>query len=135
MANANDGERKRLAKEIGDLEQQMKAATVTFHFQQVPHEKWDELRKPYLLGALGILDPEKLGEFTPVAMAASVVDPQITEDQARRLFAKMNAGQRDVLQDAVLVVNIGVVDVPFSHVASKIRGQPNSSRNSKRRAS
>ena len=127
-------ERKRLADEIGQIEQEMAAAQATFLFRQVSHEKWDEIRKPYLFGALGIIDPDKLSAFAPVAMAASAVDPEITEDQARRLFAKINAGQRDVLLDAALLVNIGVVDVPFSPAASKIRGRPASSRNSKRRA-
>jgi hypothetical protein len=135
LATVKDGQQKKLANQIGELEAAMRAAEHTFHLRRLPPDEWDALRKPYVRPGTGFLDPDRMSEFAAPAIAASAVSPAMTEEQARRLLGKLNSGQRDVLFDGALRVNIGVVDIPFSEEASKIRGRPSSSPNSKRPAS
>lgn len=52
--------------------------------------------------------------FPPAALAASCVEPELTDDDAEWLFAELDQAQWDKLWDAVLDVNLGRGDSPKS---------------------
>lgn len=94
--------------EIAALEREAEAATVAFVVEAVGSTLWRRLVAEHppppddLEGWRWNLET-----FPPAALAASAVEPAMTEEQAAALADKLSNGQWQKLFGAVLTVNIG----------------------------
>lgn len=132
LASANSAEAIELARQMADLEEQMRAATRVFRLQGLPRSKWRELLNahPPREGDEQDAQTEFNRETFPIAaVAACCVVPKMTVAQAERLVdEKLVDGQWNTLFAHVYQMHAGTVDVPFSLAASAVRAAsaPNS---------
>lgn len=106
-----------LAAQIRDLEERMEAASVTFRVRGISYferEEWLRANPP----REGV--EERFNPITgaPALIAACLVEPAATVDQARRLMERMGTGQSDKLFGACLQAIGEDGAVPFSVAAS-----------------
>jgi hypothetical protein len=106
-----------LAQQIRDLEQQMDAASVVFRVRGISYferEEWLKANPP----REGV--EERFNPLTgaPSLIAACLVEPAATVEQARRLMEKAGTGQADKLFSACLQAIGEDGAVPFSVAAS-----------------
>jgi hypothetical protein len=117
-----------VAAEIGGLRAEADTATVTFTVESVGSTAWRRLVAEY---PPPVDDTEgwrwDYERFPPAALAASCVDPKMSEDQAIALAERLSDGQWAKLFSAVLAVNVGD-DIP--KFALGIAGPPTSEPNS-----
>ncbi len=96
----------------------MKDAEVEFTFRALGAQAWSDLVAAHPGKADGdAWDPDTLA---PALVAASAVDPVMTQDDVDELFEALNMGQRQALMDAAWQVNGEATSVPFSLHASAI---------------
>jgi hypothetical protein len=104
-----------LAREIIDLESAAAEHEVEFVFGEVPRARWNVLMRTHSATkqqrAQGItqFNPDT---FPPAAIAASIIDPPLTEEEAEELCAEWSEGQVTRLFNAVLDVNMGDRSLP-----------------------
>jgi hypothetical protein len=101
-----------VAEEIAALEVEAQGATVTFTVEALGAGAWRRLVAEYPP------PPDDtdgwrwdLDTFPPAALAASCIDPKMSEDQATELAERLSNGQWSKLFGAVLDVNLGD-DIP-----------------------
>lgn len=92
--------------EIAELEREAETSTVTFTVEAVGHTAWRRLVAEHPPDGLDGWRWD-LETFPPAALAASAIDPTMTEEQATVLAEKLSDGQWQKLFGAVLAVNIG----------------------------
>lgn len=101
-----------IAEEITSLAAEAKEATTIFTVQSIGAGAWRRLvaEHPPPPDDRGdwLYDPST---FTPAAVAASCVDPEMDEDQATELAERLSNGQWGKLMSAVYAVNVGD-DIP-----------------------
>lgn len=104
--------RSQLQAQLRELDEEMQAAQRTFVFKAMPAPEYSALMAKYPpKGARpGPYDPET---FRGPLVAASSLDPVMTEEQVERLFAKLSRGQIEALGDAAFAANQGGLDIPF----------------------
>lgn len=114
---ADTGRTAELAQRIRDLEEQMRASTVTFRVRGLsPYEREQWLADhPGRDGKSELFNP--LTGLAPL-LAACAVDPAMTADQAQELCQKLGSGQTDKLFAAAWEATHGGGQVPFSVAAS-----------------
>lgn len=109
---AEPSPRSKIGAQLRELDEQMQAAQRTFVFQALPAPEYSALMAKYPpKGArTGGYDPET---FRGPLVAASSLDPAMSEEQVGRLFAKLSRGQIEALGDAAYEANQGGLDIPF----------------------
>jgi hypothetical protein len=112
--------RRELADRQAELEAEMKAAEVPFRIQAIAAKAWSDLLAQHP-GKPGTDEQVNLDTFPVAAVAACLISPRMTDKQVETLFERITAGQRDVLFNAVWMLNAREVTVPFSVTASAIR--------------
>ena len=141
-----DPKQKRLAAELGKLEEEMSDAAIVITVQALRRPRtpatpagektWNELRTehPPRKGKDGKVVPEdSLGAnvetFPEALIRASVVDPAMTGDEwDLLLYDVMTESQFDHLFELCWRLNKNPIDVPFSFAASKTRTSGTASR-------
>lgn len=120
LASAPAAEAVDLARQMRDLEGQMRQATRVFQVKGLPRSEWRELLKQHPPRE------EDQTEFHPetfpvAALVACAVVPKMTLAQAEKLVdEKLTDGQWNELFSHIWVMNAGRVEVPFSLAASAI---------------
>lgn len=123
----HDPEISRIAREIEAVQDEMKAAEVTFTFGALSHKAWQDLLAkhpptPKQKADHGIdHNPET---FSVAAVAASAVDPPLSHTQAERIRETFTFGEFEKLYRAVLESNAEVAGAPKSVLASVIGDRP-----------
>lgn len=121
------GEARQVAERITDLEEQMRESEVTFKFRGLtkagrlkiearfppPDPNPDNLRWNVNEGAYALV-------------AASAVEPTMTEQQAKNLLAVLDEGRADRLVNTAWLATTGSTQVPFSVRASELTGDTGS---------
>ena len=118
---ADRAEAKEIAERITELEEQMRESEVTFKFAGLtkagrkkiearfppPDPNPDRLRWNVEEGAFALL-------------AASAIEPTMTEEQAKRLLETVSEGHADRMVGAAWLATTGSTQVPFSGRASEL---------------
>lgn len=101
-----------LRADLAALEQEMRDATAVFTFQSIGDKAWSDLlaAHPAREGQEESFDP---ATFPVALIAASGMDPVMTEDDVRELFDVFTLQQRNALFSAAYSANIRGVDIPF----------------------
>lgn len=106
----------RIAEEILELEAQIEQAKVEFRFRAIGRRRWaDLLAANPPTKAQRLADPRadhNPATFPIVAIAASCEEPNMTEEQVRRLEAALNDSQFNVLWARCLDANVGGLTDP-----------------------
>jgi hypothetical protein len=119
LASATSAEAVDLARQMSDLQEQMRASTRVFQLQGLPRSEWRELLKAH--PARDEDQTDFNAETFPVAaLAACSVVPKMTLAQAEKLVDMLTDGQWNVLFSHVWMLNAGQVEIPFSLAASAI---------------
>lgn len=112
------------AKRVQDIEKQLEAATYTFRLRAVSRKTWADLLAKYPPSAEHRraghdADPDR---FPVAAVAACLVEPQLTEDQVRRLAESdaMTFGEWQKLWLAVMALNVPPVPAPKLRAATEL---------------
>jgi hypothetical protein len=120
---AAGGQARQIAEEIEDLRQTMREHTHTFRLRALPRRAFRDLIEAHPQrednrddAAFGV----NVLTFPAPLIAASCVDPVMTEQQVEQLLEVLNEGQMLELYGAALALNRGSVDVPKSAAASEI---------------
>ena len=113
----------RITGELKDLQEQMKAAQVTFTFGAMTHKGWQDLltKHPPTKQQKAEYDVDHNPDTFPVAaVAAAAVEPTLTPEQAERIRDTFAFGEFEKLYRAVLEANAEVQGVPKSALAAVI---------------
>jgi hypothetical protein len=107
-----------LAEQIAEARERMKAGEVEFTFRALGAKAWSDLVAQHP----GKTDDDAWDAETlaPALVAASAVDPIMTQSDVDELFEALNVGQRQQLIDAAWQVNGEATSIPFSLHASAI---------------
>lgn len=111
---------------VRDIEAEIEASQRDFHFRGIGHRKWQDLKRQYPPSELQRrenLDCD-MERFAPALIAASAYDPEITQDQADRLYDKLPPGEFQKLWEAALEANGQVIGAPKSVLAAVIEQLP-----------
>ncbi|MFR9796635.1 hypothetical protein ACL02U_12125 [Streptomyces sp. MS06] len=107
-----------LAKKISAAREKMREAEIEFTFRALGAKAWSDLVAQHPSEAEDqAWDADTLA---PALVAASSVDPVMSQEQVDELFEQLNNGQRDELIGAAWSVNGEATSVPFSLAASAI---------------
>lgn len=109
-----------IAKKIEALEAELTKNETAFTFGAIGQKAWRLLLDKH---GPSTQDRAEGYEFDPVtfpvaAIAASAVDPEMSEDDTDRLYELLNFGQWQMLWSACLAANVEGTSVPFSNAAS-----------------
>lgn len=116
----NDGgEQREVAQRIHDLEVEMRDAEVTFKFRGLGKNALKRVqdRFPPPEGSNLAWDVEAGAH---VLLAASAVEPTMTDDQAADLLDQVSQGHADRLVGAAWLASTGSTQIPFSARASEL---------------
>ncbi|MFJ4932305.1 hypothetical protein ACIP8U_00340 [Streptomyces pseudovenezuelae] len=106
-----------IAAELKSVREQIKSAEVAFTLRYVGDKAYSDL----LAAHPGDNDNELFSsDFPKALLAASCVDPVMTEEQVGALFEKLNQGEIKRLFDAAWDVHNSSEIVPFSLAASAL---------------
>ena len=127
-ARMTDGVREReLAQRIRDLEERMRASERVFRFQGLSRSQRVKIEGKY---PPPDPNPERLrwdiNKGAPELLAASAVEPEMTEAQAAKLLEALSEGQADRLVGCAWLATTGSTQVPFSERASELTGDSDS---------
>lgn len=126
LAGSGVGE---IAERIEALEQQMREASYEFRLRAMPRPAWRELcnaHPPRRDEESGEIVPTDLigvntDTFYDAIIRGCLVDPQLTQDDWKRLNEALTDRQYDELAQAAWDLNRRDVSVPFSRAASQTR--------------
>ncbi|OLT24420.1 hypothetical protein BJF79_13845 [Actinomadura sp. CNU-125] len=124
---AAGGQAREIAEQIEDLRQTMQDHTHTFRLRALPRKKWRDLLEEHPPREDNAADTQfgvNNATFPTVLIAASCLDPVMTEQQVDQLFEVLTEGQMLELYGAALALNRGSVNVPKSGLASAILARP-----------
>lgn len=122
-----------LLSKYADLEEQAEDVTVEFRFQDIGRRRYDELvhkhpptdeeKKEYKdAGGEGVL-PYSFNTFPPALVAATSLEPKITEVEATEMFSTWSEGDLEHIFNTALLVCKEPSSVPKSRPGiEKIRG-------------
>lgn len=113
-----------VARRLRALEDEIEATKVPFKFRQVGHKAWADLMARHPPTRKQLEQTKGLDHnpatFPVAALAASCVEPEMTEDHVRRLEAAIDESQFATLWGTCLKVNVGAGDSPNSQAAGVI---------------
>mgnify|MGYP001152550309 CR=1 FL=1 len=118
----SSGRTRRIAEEMEKIRTQMQQHTRVIRLRALPRRQWSDLlarpeHQPRKEDAPADYNRET---FPVAALAACAVAPKMTVEQAGRLVDRLSQGQWDRLWLAILNLNKGEANVPFSAAASAI---------------
>lgn len=125
LASATSTEAIDLARQMEDLQQQMRDATRIFQLQALPRGEWRALLKAHPPREDSPEDQQvefNRDTFGVAALAACCVVPKMTPEQAEKLVGVLTDGQWNELFSHIWTMNAGRVEVPFSLAASALLG-------------
>lgn len=107
-----------IAEEMREVREQVRAAEVPFTLRYIGDKKYSDL----IAAHPSDNDNEMFddGTFPAALIAASCVEPEMSEEQAHALFEKLNQGEIKKLFDAAWDVHNASDLVPFSLAASAL---------------
>lgn len=119
-----------IAKKIEALQKEAEEATYEFSFEAIGQRKWNDLMaknpptpdQKKIAKQTGDRVDFDVIEFPIKAIAASCVSPELSEENARRLYERWNFSQWNTLWMACLEANLGDSSLPKSALASLILG-------------
>jgi len=108
-----------------ELQEQMRDESQVFTFQGIGDKNWSDLLAAHAPRE-GKEDEENFNPetFAPALLAASSVEPKMTEDQVKRLFDNFTLTQRNTLFAAAYSANTRGVDIPFLSASSVVTPAP-----------
>jgi hypothetical protein len=114
-------ESKEVADRIRELEAEMRESEVTFKFRGLTKNALKKLRErfPAPEGSNLVWD---VTEGAHALLAASAVEPTMSEDQAKQLLDQVSEGHADRMVGAAWLASTGSTQVPFSARASELTG-------------
>lgn len=106
LGNGNRSEIDRLHAEVDAVEAEQEESTTEFTLTSIGALSWSSLLRkhpppPEVKGQLAF----NLASFPPAAVAACVVEPEMTEPQAARLYDVLPSGEWDKLFAAAFTLN------------------------------
>jgi hypothetical protein len=110
----------RIAQQVEALRAEMQQHVRYFLLRAKPRKEWSDLvkeHKPRKQDAPADFNRET---FPVAALAACCVRPSLSEEQAGRVVDHVTQGQWSTLWTAIMELNGGSGDVPFSYAASAI---------------
>jgi hypothetical protein len=113
-----------LAREVRELEAEIKASERTFWFEGVSYRDWQDLKRKHPATKAQKQDDGldiNIDTFALPAIAASCVDPKMNTEQAKRLAETLPDGEIQKLFRATLQAN-GETFAPKSVLAGVIEG-------------
>ncbi|MFC6080915.1 hypothetical protein [Sphaerisporangium aureirubrum] len=114
---------RQIAQDIEALRAKMRKHIVDIRLRALTRKEWSDLIKRHPPRKGHSDDVNVNGEtFGIAALAECAQSPKMTEAQAGELVDAMTHGQWETLYNAVLSLNAGSVDVPFSVAASVLVG-------------
>lgn len=113
-------EPRRLAEEIEALRAEMQEHVRVFLLRARPRKEWSDLLKEHKPRKIDAPADFNRDTFPIAALAACSVKPSITEAQAGKIVDHITQGQWSALWNAILELNGGSGEVPFSYAASAI---------------
>ncbi|MEU7741977.1 hypothetical protein [Nonomuraea sp. NPDC049158] len=111
---------RRLAEEITALQDEMQEHVRVFWLRALPRKEWSDLIKEHKPRKQDAPADFNRDTFPVAALAACSVKPSINEAQAGKVIDRIAQGQWATLWDAILQLNGGSGEVPFSYAASAI---------------
>lgn len=106
-----------IESELDEVHALMRENLTTFRFRALGRTAWLDLVAQHPGRNDGeAWNPET---FTVALVAACAIEPEMTLDQAERLFEKINADQRGDLWSGAYGANTRETRVPFSHADSR----------------
>jgi hypothetical protein len=113
-----------ISQQILDLEAEIDAAKIEFRFRSIGHRAWADLMAAHpptkeQLKVLGRIDHNPL-TFPSAAIAASCIDPAMTDDDVTQLERLLNDTQFNLLFVRCVEANTGGMDTPKSAAAGVI---------------
>lgn len=118
--------RAEIRQRILELEAEMKAYEQPFRLRGMPGPQWRKLKREHQPRPAedgdGINPADRLGinneTFWEPAVRASIVDPEISDEQWQVLYGSLPDKQFDRLATAAWNLNESAVNIPFSFAAS-----------------
>lgn len=107
-----------IAERIADARKRMQEGEVEFTFKALGAKAWSDLVAQH--PGKSEEDAWDAETLAPALVAASSIDPVMTQSDVDELFEALNVGQRQQLIDAAWQVNGEATAVPFSLHASAI---------------
>lgn len=107
-----------IAKKIEAARKRIAGSAVEFKFRALGAEEWSDL-----VAAHPSADKTQRWDpitFGPACVVASCYEPAMTAEQCAGLYAVLNTGQREDLENCAFEVNATATSVPFSVSASAI---------------
>lgn len=98
-----------LTQQIDENYQRMKASARTFHLRGLPQDRIDDLLKAHR-DDQGTLD---LPEYLVHVVSEGSVDPKLSVEAARKVRAKLNAGQWTKITQAMTNLTQGEINLPL----------------------
>jgi hypothetical protein len=124
---AGGGRARKVAEQIRDLEAEMRDHTHVFALRALNRQAFRDLVEQHPPRD-GNADDQALGAnsrtFPVPLIAASCIDPVMTEDQVHQLLEVLTEGQMLQLYGTALHLNRSRIDVPKSFAASELLVQP-----------
>ncbi|MGW4406514.1 hypothetical protein ACWEJ6_20970 [Nonomuraea sp. NPDC004702] len=117
---SSGSEARRLAGEIEALRAEMQEHVRVFLLRALPRKEWSDLLKEHKPRKQDAPADFNRDTFPVAALAACSVKPRINEDQAGKIVDRITQGQWSSLWNAILELNGGSGEVPFSYAASAI---------------
>lgn len=110
-----------IAQQIVDLEAEIRAEETEFTFRSIGRRAWSDLMAKYPPSkAEQRIGAEFNEDFIAAAVAASCVDPAMTDEEARQLEELVTVGQWSELWQACVLANGGTGSVGESKAASRV---------------
>ncbi|WP_214327844.1 hypothetical protein [Nonomuraea sediminis] len=117
---SKETEAQRIAKEIQALQVEMQQHVRVFLLRALPRKAWSDLVKEHPARKQDAPADFNRDSFPVAALAACAVKPSLTEEKAGRVVDRITQGQWSLLWNAILELNGGSGEVPFSAAASVI---------------
>ncbi|MFD0852340.1 hypothetical protein ACFQ07_08905, partial [Actinomadura adrarensis] len=117
------GNARKIAEEVREVEEQMREFTHPFAFRALPSGAYRDLveahppRKDNENDAVFGAD---MATFPVALLAASCVDPPMTEEQVTQLADLLTEGQLMTMFGCCMALNRSMVDIPKSVTASEV---------------
>lgn len=117
---SSGAEARRIAEELVAVQEEMKGHVRVFLLRAKTRKEWSDLAKEYPPRKEDAPADFNRDTFPVAALAACSVKPRMSVEQAGRLVDRLTQGQWRTLWEAILDLNGGTGEVPFSRAASEI---------------
>ena len=117
---SSDSSARKIAQEIEALQAEMQEHVRLFWLRALPRKAWSDLIKEHPPRKQDAPADFNRDKFPVAALAECSVKPSLSEEQAGKVVDRLTQGQWAMLWNAILELNGGSGEVPFSYSASAI---------------